>query len=61
MKKYMPFNGLRWSRDSGSALYDIPQTAVFGRAGGVIFVVFGINFAFRCPVGGATGHLVSIL
>ena len=30
----MPFNGLRWSRDSGSALYDIPQTAVFGRAGG---------------------------
>ena len=35
MKKYMPFNGLRWSRDSGSALYDIPQTAVFGRAGGV--------------------------
>ena len=36
MKKYMPFNGLRWSRDSGSALYDIPQTAVFGRAGGVL-------------------------
>ena len=36
MKKYMPFNGLRWSRDSGSALYDIPQTAVFGRAGGAI-------------------------
>ena len=36
MKKYMPFNGLRWSRDSGSALYDIPQTAVFGRAGGQI-------------------------
>ena len=34
MKKYMPFNGLRWSRDSGSALYDTPQTAVFGRAGG---------------------------
>ena len=37
MKKYMPFNGLRWSRDSGSALYDIPQTAVFGRAGGASF------------------------
>ena len=35
MKKYMPFNGLRWSRDSGSAHYDTPQTAVFGRAGGV--------------------------
>ena len=46
MKKYMPFNGLRWSRDSGSALYDIPQTAVFGRAGGVIFVFLGMIFWF---------------
>ena len=34
---------------------------VLFESGGVIFVVFGINFAFRCPVGGATGHLVSIL
>ena len=34
MKKYMPLEGLRWSRDSGSALYDTPQTAVLGRAGG---------------------------
>ena len=25
MKKYMPLNGLRWSRDSGSTLCDIPQ------------------------------------
>ena len=25
MKKYMPLEGLRWSRDSGSALYDTPQ------------------------------------
>ena len=25
MKKYMPFNGLRWSRDSGSTLCDTPQ------------------------------------
>ena len=24
MKKYMPLEGLRWSRDSGSALYDTP-------------------------------------
>ena len=31
----MPLEGLRWSRDSGSALYDTPQTAVLGRAGGV--------------------------
>lgn len=30
----MPLEGLRWSRDSGSALYDTPQTAVLGRAGG---------------------------
>ena len=42
MKKYMPFNGLRWSRDSGSALYDIPQTAVFGRAGGAIIRRFAL-------------------
>ena len=40
MKKYMPFNGLRWSRDSGSALYDIPQTAVFGRAGGGYLIIY---------------------
>ena len=25
MKKYMPLEGLRWSRDSGSALCDTPQ------------------------------------
>ena len=30
----MPLEGLRWSRDSGSALYDTPQTAVLGRAEG---------------------------
>ena len=34
MKKDMPLEGLRWSRDSGSALYDTPQTTVLGRAGG---------------------------
>ena len=36
MKKDMPLEGLRWSRDSGSALYDTPQTAVLGRAGGSV-------------------------
>ena len=45
MKKDMPLEGLRWSRDSGSALYDTPQTAVLGRAGGVFCVfVRKINF-----------------
>ena len=39
----MPLEGLRWSRDSGSALYDTPQTAVLGRAGGVITVIFEIE------------------
>ena len=34
MKTYMPLNGLRWSRDSGSANCDMPQSAVFGRPGG---------------------------
>ena len=33
MKTYMPLNGLRWSRNSGSANCDIPQSAVFGRPG----------------------------
>ena len=33
MKKDMTLEGLRWSRDSGSALYDTPQTAVLRRAG----------------------------
>ena len=42
MKKGMPLEGLRWSRDSGSALYDTPQTAVLGRAGGGYL----INFPF---------------
>lgn len=30
---YEEIEGLRWSRDSGSALYDTPQTVVLGRAG----------------------------
>ena len=30
----MSLEGLRWSRDSGFALYDTLQTAVYGRAGG---------------------------
>ena len=30
----MPLNGLRWSRNSGSANCDMPQSAVFGRPGG---------------------------
>ena len=41
MKKDMPLEGLRWSRDSGSALYDTPQN---GRSrtgwGGRLFYLF---------------------
>ena len=40
MKKYMPLNGLRWSRDSGSALCGVPQTVVLGQAGGVNKIEF---------------------
>ena len=29
MKKDMPLEGLRWSRDSGSALYDTPPKRPF--------------------------------
>lgn len=36
----MPLEGLRWSRDSGSAPYDTPQTAVLGRAGGVLLSMY---------------------
>ena len=36
MKTYMPLNGLRWSRNSGSANCDMPQSAVFGRPGGYL-------------------------
>ena len=34
MKTYMPLNELRWSRNSGSANCDMPQSVVFGRPGG---------------------------
>ena len=37
MKTYMPLNGLRWSRNSGSANCDMPQSVVFGRPGGGVF------------------------
>ena len=39
MKTYMPLNGLRWSRNSGSANCDMPQSAVFGRPGGGVLVM----------------------
>ena len=42
----MPLEGLRWSRDSGSALYDTPQTAVLGRAGGVCHKSMAHPFRF---------------
>lgn len=35
MKTYMPLDGFRWSCDSDSALCDMRQTNVLGRAGGV--------------------------
>ena len=49
MKTYMPLNGLRWSRNSGSANCDMPQSAVFGRpGGGVIFVkIFAVNLHMK--------------
>ena len=34
MKAYMRLNGRRWSRNSGSANCDMPQSVVFGRRGG---------------------------
>ena len=41
MKKYMPLEGLRWSRDSGSALCDTSQNSRSrtGWGGGILFSV----------------------
>ena len=39
MKNYMPLNGLRWSRDSGSANCDMLQSDVLGRPGGQLFLI----------------------
>ena len=39
MKTYMALDGLRWSRDSGSANCDMPRSAVFGRSGGGVIAV----------------------
>ena len=47
MKKDMPLEGLRWSRDSGSALYDTPKTAVLGRAGGGVILLIIIMLPFK--------------
>ena len=40
MKKDMPLEGLRWSRDSGSALYDTPQNGRSRTGWGVILINF---------------------
>ena len=39
MKKDMPLEGLRWSRDSGSALYDTPQNGRSRTGWGEFFFV----------------------
>ena len=43
MKKYTPLDGLRWSRNSDSALNNMPQTDVLGRAGGREFRKFHVK------------------
>ena len=48
MKKDMPLEGLRWSRDSGSALYDTPPN---GRSrtgwGGVnLLIIITLSFYY---------------
>ena len=54
MKKYTPLDGLRWSRNSDSALNNMPQTDVLGRAGGgepTMNADFIIEFAKLIPKG----------
>ena len=47
MKKDMPLEGLRWSRDSGSALYDTPQNGRSRTGWGGTFTPSFINFNFH--------------
>ena len=47
----MPLNGLRWSRNSGSANCDMPQSAVFGRpGGGTITEQYVLNLHLFCII-----------
>jgi hypothetical protein len=51
MKKDMPLEGLRWSRDSGSALYDTPQngrsrTGWGGSTAEGFYLYFACNMSF---------------
>lgn len=59
MKKYMPLEGLRWSRDSGSTLCDTPQNGRsrtgWGGGGGELAALFqadnkGLEPVFEHPV-----------
>ena len=56
MKTYMALDGLRWSRDSGSANCDMPRSAVFGRSGGgysnllIISLLTIVLTIYRLPV-----------
>lgn len=47
MKTYMALDGLRWSRDSGSANCDMPRSAVFGRSGGGIYIGHAYNITIN--------------
>ena len=50
MKKDMPLEGLRWSRDSGSALYDTPQNgrSRTGWGGDFKYLIFRIIWFLWC-------------
>ena len=50
MKKDMPLEGLRWSRDSGSALYDTPQNgrSRTGWGGDFKYLIFRIIWLLWC-------------
>ena len=43
MKKDMPLEGLRWSRDSGSALYDTPPNGRSRTGWGGFSVFFSVE------------------
>ena len=56
MKTYMPLNGLRWSRNSGSANCDMPQSVVFGRPGGGAGKIHSLKYHFQMIGTGYSYH-----
>lgn len=56
----MPLDGLRWSRDSDSALNNMPQTDVLGRAGGKSIIDSDLD-KYECQIGMRLPRVLQLL